>query len=247
MSAHNNILRLAVAACGALWAFGAQAQDICRTLAFEGARHTVCEVDLRRHRLGFVLADGTDTPYGSLAAFGRTDAAAGALFAMNGGMYHHDLAPVGLYVQDGVERKALSTRGGPGNFHLKPNGVFYVTKDGAGVLETAAYARQKPAAIHATQSGPMLVIDGRLHPRFLADSNSLKIRNGVGIRDQHTVVFAISEDRVNFHAFARLFRDGLGCRNALYLDGTISSLYRPGRARFDNIFPAGPIIVAYER
>jgi uncharacterized protein YigE (DUF2233 family) len=30
---------------------------------------------------------------------------------------------------------------------------------------------------------------------------------------------------VNFHGFARLFRDELGCRDALFLDGTISQFY----------------------
>ena len=42
------------------------------------------------------------------------------------------------------------------------------------------------------------------------------------------MVFAISETPVNFHTFARLFRDRIGCRNALYLDGTISQFYDQG-------------------
>ena len=40
----------------------------------------------------------------------------------------------------------------------------------------------------------------------------------------------LAEDAVNFHEFATLFRDGLHCPDALYLDGGISSLAVPGRA-----------------
>ena len=41
-------------------------------------------------------------------------------------------------------------------------------------------------------------------------------------------VRAVSEAPLTFHAFARLFRDTLGCRDALYLDGTLSKMYRKG-------------------
>ena len=46
-------------------------------------------------------------------------------FAMNAGMYHADLAPVGLYVENGLQKKALNraTRGF-GNFLIQPNGVL---------------------------------------------------------------------------------------------------------------------------
>jgi uncharacterized protein YigE (DUF2233 family) len=93
----------------------------------------------------------------------------------------------------------------------------------------------------------MLVIDGKIHPKISDEGASRKRRNGVGVRDSHTVVFAISDGPVSFGAFARLFRDALGCRNALFLDGSISSLYAPNLGRADAIFPMGPIIGAFER
>ncbi|MEL6946803.1 MAG: phosphodiester glycosidase family protein, partial [Pseudomonadota bacterium] len=84
----------------------------------------------------------------------------------------------------------------------------------------------------ATQSGPMLVINGKLHPRFLPRSNSLKIRNGVGVsRSGETLFFAISQRRVSFHAFGTLFRDVLKTPNALYLDGTVSALKSPSHSQ----------------
>ncbi|GEO83386.1 MULTISPECIES: phosphodiester glycosidase family protein [Alphaproteobacteria] len=162
--------------------------------------------------------------------------------AMNGGMYQPDLSPVGLFVEHGFERQAISTKSGWGNFHLLPNGVFWLKGGRAGVAETSLYLRERIAPDYATQSGPMLVIDGEIHPRFLPDSDSLKIRNGIGVDEKGRVQMVISEAPVRFYDFALLFRDQLGCRNALYLDGTISSLYVAGTSRRDGLFPLGPII-----
>jgi len=55
-------------------------------------------------------------------------------------------------------------------------------------------------------------------------------------------VLAISDAPVNFHRFARLFRDDLGTPNALYIDGKVSRLYAPDLDRRDLGFPLGPII-----
>ena len=89
----------------------------------------------------------------------------------------------------------------------------------------------------------MLVIDGALHPRFLPDSDSLNIRNGVGVSaDGRRAVFAVSNDEVNFHQFARFYRDHLGLPDALYFDGNISRLYAPALGRHDGGFPMGPMV-----
>lgn len=214
----------------------------CRDLTFEGASYTACEVaageDLR------LFHSGPDGAYGS---FRNLDEALGAegsalSFAMNAGMYHRDLAPVGLYVEDGVEVSKLVTRDGPGNFGLLPNGVFCIG-EGFRVVESRTYKAERPECRYATQSGPMLVIGGELHPKLLADSDSLYVRNGVGVsEDGQRAVFVISNDEVNFHAFARLFRDELGLPNALYFDGNISRLYAPALDRHDGGFPMGPLV-----
>ena len=166
---------------------------------------------------------------------------------MNGGMYGDDRMPVGLYIEDGRMMKAANTASGRGNFHLKPNGVFYAAGESAGVLETGRYLAARPRAEIATQSGPMLVIDGRIHPAFSEDSTSRKLRNGVGVRQGQVVLFAISDAPVTFIEFAHLFKDGLGCRDALFLDGSVSSLYAPSLGRSDGLAPLGPIIGAVER
>ena len=130
----------------------------------------------------------------------------------------------------------------PTNFHLKPNGVFWVGDRVAGVTETSRYLANPPAARYATQSGPMLVVDGKIHPKIRPNGTSLKIRNGVGACDGGAVVFAIADEPVTFDAFARLFRDGLNCQNALFLDGSVSSLYAPDLNRDDELGPIGPMV-----
>lgn len=163
-------------------------------------------------------------------------------FAMNGGMYHPGYGPVGLLVEQGRETGKLNHADAFGNFFMKPNGVFWVADGKAGVMETDAVAKAGITPREATQSGPMLVIDGQMHPRFLPDATSLQIRNGVGILPDGRVAFAISNDPVRFHDFATLFRDRLQSKNALFLDGSISSLYAPEIRRHDRDAVMGTII-----
>jgi uncharacterized protein YigE (DUF2233 family) len=223
---------------------------ICRDTGFEGVPYAVCEIDPHRHAVVLARADGNGKPYGSLQAFDTVVTAKGApvLLAMNAGMYHKGLGPVGLFVEDGRQETPLNTAEGEGNFFLKPNGVFFVRPDGsAGVLETGAYAAAHPDVAYATQSGPMLVIDGAIHPRFEENGSSRYIRNGVGVRADGTVALAISRSPVSLGSFARLFRDRLSCPNALFLDGAISSLSDGERTLIGGKDPVGPILAVREK
>ena len=167
-------------------------------------------------------------------------------FAMNAGMYHKDRSPVGLYVERAEMLTSLNTRDGPGNFHLKPNGVFWISGEGekrtAGVSAAEVYSDARGDIIFATQSGPMLVIDGKLHPRFIEGSESLKRRNGVGVDRDGDVWFVLSDTPLNFFSFATYFRDVLETPHALYLDGTISRIFAPSLGRNDPGVPMGPIV-----
>jgi uncharacterized protein YigE (DUF2233 family) len=222
----------------------------CRPVTHEGVRYTVCDVDLARHDIRLFWKNSAGEPYGSLSALPRSQGGATRplLFATNAGMFHADLRPVGLYVEAGRPLVAANTRKGPGNFHLKPNGVFYVAGGRAGVMETAAFLRSGIKPDIATQSGPMLVIDGHLHPLFVRATTSAKHRNGIGTTDGRTVHVAITEDAVSFAAFGTLFRDSLKCRNALFLDGgSVPTLYAPGLGRSGNLLPMGPMLGVYAK
>ncbi|MFQ6546741.1 phosphodiester glycosidase family protein [Aestuariibius sp. 2305UL40-4] len=233
------MIRLAVVLC--CLALPAAAVD-CRDTTFEGVSMTLCEVDPAADRLQLFLYDGEGQPFGHFGTLAEA-LAQEIPFAMNAGMYHADRAPVGHYVEDGEEVMRVITTDGPGNFGLLPNGILCLSGGAARVYETARYVTEAPACHSATQSGPMLVIDGALHPRFLPASDSLYIRNGVGTTENgDRAVFVISNDPVNFHTFGRFFRDVLELPQALYFDGNISRLHAPQLERSDFGRPMGPII-----
>ena len=148
-------------------------------------------------------------------------------FAMNGGMFKPDRSPQGLLVENNVKLNSLDTLTGSGNFYMMPNGVFYITEDNIAVVCKTIDFNDSTQVKFATQSGPMLLIDGAMHPAFKKGSTNLNIRNGVGILPGNKVVFVISREPVNFYDFAEYF-EGMKCKNALYLDGFVSRAYIPG-------------------
>lgn len=148
------------------------------------------------------------------------------VFAVNGGMFKADYSPVGLFIQDQKVITPIDTGSGEGNFYLKPNGVLYITSDNkAGICPTSDFALAGRVKF-ATQSGPLLLIDGRLHPSFKKGSSNLNIRNGVGLLSGNRLLFAMSAEPINFYDFASYFQNS-GCQNALYLDGFVSRTYLP--------------------
>jgi uncharacterized protein YigE (DUF2233 family) len=222
---------------------------VCRAIIHDSIDYVVCSVDPAKLRLSLHLRGEDGKILGGLGAARDLVEAGGrsVVFAMNGGMYHDDGAPVGLYIENGQQDGKLSTRGGAGNFHLRPNGVFFILNGKAAVMDTARYQKADVKPEHATQSGPMLVINGKLHPKFDPASDSRKYRNGVGVDRQGIAHFVISDDTVTFHAFASFFRDELKTPNALYLDGSISSLLATELGRHDRFWPVGPVIVGSRR
>ena len=209
-----------------------------------GKRATICRVHLKSDRLRLYLRDDAGQPLKSFAALDRLVGRRGekVVFAMNAGMFRPDFSPAGLFVAQGGEVVPVNLSEGDGNFFLKPNGVFVLSRSGARVVESSKYSALAEPALEATQSGPMLVQGGVIHPKFNLNSQSRHIRNGVGVRSTNEVVFAITEEPVTFHEFATLFRDILGCPDALYLDGFVSGLYAPDLNRNDRRTDLGPII-----
>ena len=240
--------RIAAALLGLMVAAPAGAVT-CEGAEDAGNRYTVCTVDAAQETLRTFLYDPEGVPWGQ---FGTLDAALSEdgkrlAFAMNAGMYHEDRDPVGYYVEDGEEAMQVVSNAGPGNFGLLPNGLLCIRDDRADVIETRAFLRDRPDCRFATQSGPMLVIDGELHPRFLPDSTSRYVRNGVGTSaDGKSVIFAISENAVSFHEFGSMFRDFLKMPQALFLDGNVSRLWAPGVSRRDLGRTMGPIVGVVE-
>jgi len=217
----------------------------CRTELFDGSQFTVCPAAGLRLELHVAGRDGRAARSFPVLEHLLGRRAERVAFAMNAGMFDEAGLPIGLAVVDGRELKPLNRRDGGGNFHLKPNGVFLVREDGrAAVVPTERFAKADDVRL-ATQSGPMLLVDGKLHPRIEADGRSRFVRNAVGVDDRGVPQFVISEEAVSFGKLARLFRDRLRCRDALYLDGSVSSLWDPANHRMDSFAALGPLVVAF--
>ena len=222
----------------------------CEAVEFEGTAFTVCTADPGRHEIRLILNGQDGEP---VRQFDRLRSALGAnaarlSFAVNAGMFDDRGAPIGLAIAGGETRHALNRNEGEGNFHLMPNGVFFGQAEGGWrVLPADDYARLSPSPAFATQSGPMLVIDGALHPRFDPNGTSLYLRNGVGVDEAGRAHFAISDQAVSFGRFARLFRDRLRCKNALFLDGSVSQLWDAHGGRQDAGPRVGPLLAVLDR
>lgn len=206
---------------------GAEDAVVVRTLTHLGNRYRVVTV---RPGAGADIRLYGGAPGGVTFAEAAKDGGRQFLALMNGGMYGPDLAPVGLFIANGKERHPINLRNGEGNFFLKPNGIFWTDAVGAAhVTASEAFPAHRAEATFATQSGPLLLIDGIVNPALRPESSNALRRNGVGVSaDGKTAYFGISKGDVRFYDFATLFRDALGCRNALYLDGVVSRLWTDG-------------------
>lgn len=237
---------LLLTACSRSGVAAEQPKSACTAQTFEGSRFTVC--DPGNGRIELVAAGPKEPPVRRLADLEASlgSRAGEVAFAMNAGMYDEDGRPIGLAIVEGSQKHAINRRRGGGNFHLMPNGVFQVRRDGRAEIVTSEKWSPSSDIRLASQSGPMLVIDGKLHPAFDPDGSSRYIRNGVGIAPNGRPLFVISDDAVSLGKFARFFRDKLKTRNALFFDGAVSALWDPANGRRDVTKPLGPMVVAFK-
>ncbi len=223
--------------------------EACAPLNYRSDSYVVCSFNIGQSDIRLFHSDAEGAPYLQFDTLGREVEEQGhtLVFAMNGGMYHEDRSPVGFYRDQNGDQASVNVNDGPGNFHMKPNGVFWLEGGKAGISESQAYLDAGLDPDYATQSGPMLVIDGDIHPSFNPAGTSKKRRNGVGVSsDGQTVYFAISDTAVTFYDFASLFKDQLESTNALFLDGQVSRIYAPGIDRNETGLDMGPIIAVLE-
>lgn len=229
----------------------AEVKSPCVPVVFEETALTHCTADPALHSIRMVENGPEGAPYRNFAAYSAARGAdeAPVAFAMNGGMFDEEGHAIGYYVEAGERLKQLNRAEGPGNFHMLPNGVFYGdASENWHVWDSERFYRdvdRRPE--FGTQSGPMLVIAGELHPAISPAGDSVRIRNGVGVDPAGRAHFVISEEPISFGRFARYFRDVVGTPNALFLDGTVSQLWDPANGRMDYRADIGPMIVVEMR
>ena len=218
----------------------------CEKVVFEDIPLTLCTADPARHAIHTALKPEDGPPFRSLAAYAANRPADSepVVFAMNAGMFDDDGEPIGYFVENGQRLHNLNRARGPGNFHMLPNGVFFGS-DGKWEVRTSQdfFDNVTSRPEFGTQSGPMLVVKGELHSEIDPDGESLRIRNAVGVDQKGRALFVISNEPVSFGKLARFYRDVLSVPNALFLDGTVSSLWDPLSGRLDSAIPIGPLIV----
>jgi len=242
-------LGLVSAACAPSANGPSEQANQCESLEHQGDAYSICTFSVQDHDIRLFHSDATGTPYFQFSTLERELDEQGEtlVFAMNGGMYHEDRRPVGFYRDLLGDQASVNTNDGPGNFHLKPNGVFWLADGEGGVTESQTFLDQGLDPVYATQSGPMLVIEGALHPGLNPEGTSRRRRNGVGVSgDGQTVYFAISDSAVTFYEFATLFRDRIGAPNALFLDGQVSRIFAPQINRNELGADLGPIVGVVE-
>ena len=226
-----------------------QVESACRSVIFENSPLTHCLASPARHTVAMDLGPSSGAPYRGLSAFSSAQGdSEGIAFAMNAGMFDDDGRPIGYFVEGGDRLQTLSTADGEGNFHMKPNGVFFGTGDNWEVRTTddfLANIRERPD--FGTQSGPMLLVNGELHPDITQDGESRLVRNAVGVDERGRAHFVISNGSISFGKLARFYRDQLDVKNALYLDGNVSALWNPATDRLDTGAPIGPIVVVRKK
>lgn len=236
IACYSFFLIIATSACSAQNTEQTVSNIETQEVTYRNQKFDVVKIDLRKTPVQLFWKDQKGQLIRSLGNLKKTVEKENKelLFAMNAGMYQRDRTPQGLYIDHGKIIKPLDTlQDGYGNFYLQPNGVFYLEKDSAGVLPSNLFSKKKTTPTWATQSGPMLLINQKVHPVFKEGSTHLNIRNGVGVISKHEIVFVISQKEVNLFDFAMLFKEKLNCQNALYLDGFVSRAYIPQLNRKD--------------
>lgn len=210
-------------------------KDEVRTITLEDKTFRAVEVNPKRLRLFWL--NEKKQPYRHFSGLKNALKKAGYTprVMMNAGIYTDKDTPAGLHIEQGQVITSLNTRHGKGNFHIQPNGVFYVTADKQAAIRTTAdfakkYGKAPTSLYLAVQSGPMLVINGRINGQFMPAGKSQYSRNGVCVTSDNRVWFLITANfvRSNLYQFARAAKQ-LGCNNALYLDGNLSKLSLRGQ------------------
>jgi uncharacterized protein YigE (DUF2233 family) len=239
--AQSKFMRLILSFLFSFLAFGVTAQKPIAIRALQNSAFTVTHagktfdiyiVDYKEHNIRLCWKNDKGEKLISLDNLKKHLEKKGQklLFATNAGIYLEDNSPQGLYVENGKELRPLDKKKkkSNANFYMQPNGVFLLTQKEAKIVTTDRYADYSKQTLYATQSGPMLVINGKVNNTFKKGSpNNGYIRSGVGINTRGQVVFAISNTGCNFYEFATLFKDVLRCSNALYMDGAICRSYIP--------------------
>ncbi len=169
-------------------------------------------------------------PYGTLDALRADLLRQGRcpLFLSNAGIYGTNGAPLGLHVEAGKVLKGLNRSKGTGNFFWQ-SGVFAIRRGKPEIVPRSTWRGAAGVSL-ATQSGPLLVLNGKRTSAGRASANGYS-RSAVVIYRDGRLGFVHSRWASSFAALVdRAARPG-PIRHMLYLDGSINDWWQPGQTQ----------------
>jgi len=160
------------------------------------------------------------------------------VFITGVGKFSGAFSSIGLYIENGQQLHPIKTvQNTKINLEIQPCGVFHINASGA-FIDPLQSKQAYKHAIWAIQSGPMLLIDGRINAAL--PNRTKVLRNGVGIKKDGKVYFACME--ASMREFAEHFQKQ-GCLNALILESDHPDVWYNGNSR-NKFNRFGPMIVA---
>lgn len=159
-----------------------------------------------------------------------------ALLVTNGGLFHAE-SPIGLQVEDGRPVRSLRLGSTPpegqkaGNFYYLPNGVLYQDHAGRVAIRESSDMRGHERSIRdGLQSGPALLLNGNVHPiaRPPNRGRAHERRSAACISAPERLSIVFAPGATTFPQITRFLTE-LGCRDAIFLDATITGLLIPQR------------------
>lgn len=155
-----------------------------------------------------------------IAAVSDLTKASHGLVGVNGGFFSQELKPLGLRISAFKQRNPLKSTSWWGIFYIQDHHPYIVTK-----TEYQSIQHKKNIEF-AVQSGPRLVISGKIPPTLKPGTDS---RTAIGISsDQHVILVVTENLNLTTMQLAKLMllpliEGGLSCIQALNLDGGSST------------------------
>jgi uncharacterized protein YigE (DUF2233 family) len=156
------------------------------------------------------------------------------VFAMNGAKCDKNLKPLGLLIKGLVEHKKFVWPDANVFSPVGPSAVFATErdKDVSYIIAADNFKAANALANYrlAIQSGTILISRNFLNKNIIRASGR-QVYNGMGMRANGDMVFAVTNDKMDMREFALFFQEQ-DCRDAMLLDeGANCQWYAPGKEK----------------
>lgn len=194
-----------------------------------GGKIHAFKIDLKQYKLSLARAPDFGSKSANVASLAIHS---GGIIAINGGFFDPFHTPLGLRIENGQLLNPIRP--------ISWWGIFYTLSNKHAYMASMKNFTLNPNIEFAIQSGPRLVVNGTI-PQL---KDSYAARSALCIDQQGKVIIAITESvAITPEIFAELLKqspaqNGLGCYNALNLDGGSSSQIYAAIGSFHLMIPS---------